>query len=110
MAFLQTYKLNTKIEIQQSRPIKDAYGTSLVWETFMKPWASVQTHTMRDMVSSAGTVLDGSTVFVIRYQQRAQVQRNQRVVWQGKTYNIERVAVGEFNKDFTTIVCKEVDK
>lgn len=111
MALIRTHKLNTKVEIQQFTKSKNEFGEwSKSWETILHPWASVKQQYLRDYERSIGTILEGTLTFVIRYQQRAEIATDMRIKWKGKTYEIINIMEDEFNREFTTIVAKQVSE
>ncbi|MBK4848865.1 head-tail adaptor protein [Enterococcus faecium] len=54
--------------------------------------------------------MEGTLTFIIRYQQKAELENDMKVKWRGKLFEIITITKGEFAKDFTTIIAKEVSK
>lgn len=109
MAYIPFEKLDRRIQIQEKIDGKDAhYQPTVTYNTVHECWASFQDQYLRDMVATVGTTLENTVTFVIRYDQKVEVTRGQFVYFEGKRYNIERVNKGQYNRDFTTIVAKEV--
>lgn len=111
MALIQTNDLDQRIEFVQDTTVKDEDGQLVTTpETVFSCWASVQTQRLSDVKASIGTVLEGTLTFIIRYQQKAELENNMKVKWRGKLFEIITITKGEFAKDFTTVIAKEVQK
>lgn len=111
MALIQTNDLDQRIEFVQDTTVKDEDGQLVTtYETVFSCWASVQTQRLSDVKASIGTVLEGTLTFIIRYQQKAELENDMKVKWKGKTFEIITITKGEFTKDFTTVIAKEVSK
>lgn len=111
MALIQTNDLDQRIEFVQDTTVKDEDGQLVTTpETVFSCWASVQTQRLSDVKASIGTVLEGTLTFIIRYQQKAELENDMKVKWKGKTFEIITITKGEFAKDFTTVIAKEVSK
>ncbi|MDT2451105.1 phage head closure protein [Enterococcus dongliensis] len=111
MALIQTNDLDQRIEFVQDTTVKDEDGQLVTTpETVFSCWASVQTQRLSDVKASIGTVLEGTLTFIIRYQQKAELENDMKVKWKGKTFEIITITKGEFAKDFTTVIAKEVQK
>lgn len=109
--FTETGKLSQRIEFIKDKTVKDDNGQLITTpETVFSCWASVQTQRLNDVKASIGTVLEGTLTFIIRYQQKAELENDMKVKWKGKTFEIITITKGEFAKDFTTIIAKEVSK
>lgn len=111
MALIQTNDLNQRIDFTKDTTVKDEDGQLVTTpETVFSCWASVQTQRLSDVKASIGTVLEGTLTFIIRYQQKAELENDMKVKWKGKTFEIITITKGEFAKDFTTVIAKEVQK
>ncbi|MDT2457532.1 phage head closure protein [Enterococcus avium] len=111
MPLIQTGNLNQRIKFVRDTTVKDEDGQVVVTPiTVFSCWASVQTQRLSDVKASIGTVLEGTLTFIIRYQQKAELENDMKVKWKGKTFEIITITKGEFAKDFTTVIAKEVQK
>lgn len=111
MALIQTNDLNQRIDFIKDTTVKDEDGQLVTTpETVFSCWASVQTQRLSDVKASIGTVLEGTLTFIIRYQQKKELENDMKVKWKGKTFEIITITKGEFAKDFTTVIAKEVSK
>ncbi|MDT2675046.1 phage head closure protein [Enterococcus dongliensis] len=111
MALIQTSDLSQRIDFIKDTTVKDEDGQLVTTpETVFSCWASVQTQRLSDVKASIGTVLEGTLTFIIRYQQKAELENDMKVKWKGKTFEIITITKGEFAKDFTTVIAKEVQK
>lgn len=110
MAYRKYSKLNTRIEIQKATQGKDEYHQpTTVYTTYYSCWASFEDQYLRDKVETAGTLLENTVRFVVRFDQKVPIQRNHFVFHNGIRYRIEDVSRGTYNKDFDTLICKEVE-
>lgn len=111
MALIQTSDLSQRIDFIKDTRVKDEDGQLVTTpETVFSCWASVQTQRLSDVKASVGTALEGTLTFIIRYQQKAELENDMKVKWRGKLFEIITITKGEFAKDFTTIIAKEVSK
>lgn len=111
MALIQTSDLSQRIDFIKDTRVKDEDGQLVTRpKTVFSCWASVQTQRLSDVKTSIGTVLEGTLTFIIRYQQKAELENDMKVKWRGKLFEIITITKGEFAKDFTTVIAKEVQK
>lgn len=111
MALIKTSDLTQRVEIVKVINGKDEDGQPIkTEETVFSCWSCVQTQRLSDVKASIGTVLEGTLTFIIRYQQKAELENDMKVKWRGKLFEIITITKGEFTKDFTTIIAKEVSK
>lgn len=111
MALIQTSDFTQRIEFIKEKTGKDDDGQPIkTSETVFSCWASVQTQRLSDVKASVGTVLEGTLTFIIRYQQKVELENDMKVKWRGKLFEIITITKGEFAKDFTTVIAKEVQK
>lgn len=111
MALIQTSDLSQRIDFIKDTIVKDEDGQLVTTpETVFSCWASVQTQRLSDVRTSVGTALEGTLTFIIRYQQKVELENDMKVRWKGKTFEIITITKGEFAKDFTTVIAKEVQK
>ncbi len=111
MALIQTSDLSQRIDFIKDTTVKDEDGQLVTTpETVFLCWACVQTQRLSDVKASIGTALEGTLTFIIRYQQKAELENDMKVKWRGKLFEIITITKGEFAKDFTTIIAKEVSK
>lgn len=111
MALIQTNDLDQRIEFVQDTTVKDEDGQLVTTpETVFSCWASVRTQRLSDVKASIGTVLEGTLTFIIRYQQKKELENDMKVKWRGKLFEIITITKGEFAKDFTTVIAREVQK
>ncbi|HFE9706237.1 TPA: phage head closure protein [Enterococcus faecium] len=111
MALIQTSDLSQRIDFIKDTIVKDEDGQLVTTpETVFPCWACVQTQRLSDVKASIGTVLEGTLTFIIRYQQKSELTNDMKVRWKGKTFEIITITKGEFAKDFTTVIAKEVQK
>lgn len=111
MALIKTSDLTQRVEVVKVTNGKDEDGQPIKTEkTVFSCWSCVQTQRLSDVKASIGTVLEGTLTFIIRYQQKSELTNDMKVRWKGKTFEIITITKGEFAKDFTTVIAKEVSK
>nr|WP_308545955.1 phage head closure protein [uncultured Lachnoclostridium sp.]DAD73103.1 MAG TPA: Putative head tail adaptor [Siphoviridae sp. ctRRO23] len=111
MALIQTSDLSQRIDFIKDTTVKDEDGQLVTTpETVFSCWSCVQTQRLSDVKTSIGTALEGTLTFIIRYQQKSELTNDMKVRWKGKTFEIITITKGEFAKDFTTVIAKEVSK
>ncbi|MGQ4259633.1 phage head closure protein [Enterococcus lactis] len=111
MALIKTSDLSQRIDFIKNTTVKDEDGQLVTTpETVFSCWACVQTQRLSDVKASIGTALEGTLTFIIRYQQKVELENDMKVKWRGKLFEIIMITKGEFTKDFTTIIAKEVSK
>lgn len=110
MALIKTSDLTQRVSFIKETQTKDENGQVVtVPEIVFTCWASVQTQRLSDLKASIGTILEGTLTFIIRYQQTKELSNDMQVQWNGKQYEIITITKGEFAKDFTTIIAKEIE-
>ena len=108
---IPTQHLNQKITIQEKTKAKnDKFEWVTTWVDKATIWCSVKQQYFRDFKETYGTALEDTTNFVVRYEQRFQLQNDMRVVYKGVNYEIVSILEGSYDRDFTTLVCKRVKK
>lgn len=111
MALIKTSDLSQRIDFIKDTTVKDEDGQVVPTSTtILTCWASVQTQRLNDIKTSIGTALEGTLTFIIRYKQKAELENDMKVKWRGKLFEIITITKGEFAKDFTTVIAKEVSK
>lgn len=107
--FVKTRDLNERITFVEVKNGKNEHGeVEAIEKDVFSCWSSVQTLMMKDMVASMGTILEGTLTFVIRYYQDHEINNAMQIRWRNQIFSIVQVTKGEFKKDFTTIIAKEV--
>lgn len=109
MSYRKYSKLKDRIQIQKQIQGKDEYfQPTITYETVYTCWASFETQYMRDKIKTAGTALENTVTFVIRYDQTKEITRDQYIWHDNRRYKITDVSRGTYNKDFDTLIAKEV--
>lgn len=108
---IPTQHLNQKIIIQEKTQHKNEnFEWVTEWTDKATIWCSVKQQYYKDFQQTYGTSLQDTTNFVVRYEQRFQLQNDMRVVYNGINYEIVSILEGSYDRDFTTLVCKRVVK
>lgn len=85
---MQAGKLDRRIMLQHRTQSRDATSGQQVetWETYVTVWANRRDSNSREFFASQQTIAEGTAVFRLRY--RDDVQATDRIICEGKTYNI----------------------
>lgn len=84
---MQAGRYNRKIALEAYTETRDEYGGVIEsWVTELFTWASIRSHSPREVFQSDQTQNYKTTIFIIRYS--ANVDEKMRVVHEGKVYNI----------------------
>lgn len=109
--FIQTSDLSERITFQEWQENQDEFGGyKKEYVDLFSCWACVREQLYKDVQTSAGTALEGSLTFIIRYQRDHKLFTNQRIFWNDSPYEILSINHGVYKKDFTTIIAKQVGK
>ena len=92
--------------MQRKAVSQDSYGAEVVvWAEFAAVWAGVKPLQGREFWSVQGEQGEGSTEITIRYL--AGVQVEDRIVIEGRAYDIEAVTWDERQREMT-LMCREL--
>lgn len=109
MPLIPTQRLDRRIKIMTYEKVKNEnFEWVQIWTEKFEIWASVKQQYFKDYQESFGTRLEGTTNFIIRYEQPYQITNAMRVQYNGVNYEIIDVLEGSYIRDFTTLVCKQV--
>ncbi|WP_270278291.1 phage head closure protein [Enterococcus faecalis] len=108
--FVNTGDLNERISFIKKENGKNNFGENIVVEeTVHECYSCVQEQFLSDVKSTIGTVLEDTTTFIIRYQQREKVTRTMRIKWREQEYEIKKINSDPRKRQFTTIIAKAVE-
>lgn len=110
MANIKTARLDRRIDILKEERTKNEYFEWVTaWTKERSIWCSVKHQYFRDYQETYGTTLQNSTNFIVRYDTGKMITKQNRIMFQSKQYRIEDILEGSFDRDFTTLVCKQVE-
>ena len=99
-------KLRRRASLQRKSVSQDSYGAEVVsWAEFAAVWAGVKPLQGREFWNVQGEQGEGSVEVTIRYL--AGVLVEDRVVCEGRTYDIEAVTWDERQREMT-LMCREL--
>ena len=108
--FVNTGDLNERISFIKKENGKNNFGENIVVEeTVHECYSCVQEQFLSDVKSTIGTVLEDTTTFIIRYQQREKITRTMRIKWRGQEYEIKKINPDPRKRQFATIIAMAVD-
>lgn len=109
MANIEIQRLDRHITILNKTSHRNEYFEYVEdWVEERKVWCSVKQQFFKDYQETFGTVLENTTNFIVRYDTGKFFDNTKRIVFQGRTYEIINILEGSFDRDFTTIVAKQV--
>lgn len=108
--FVNTGDLNERISFIKKENGKNNFGENIVVEeTVHECYSCVQEQFLSDVKSTIGTVLEDTTTFIIRYQQREKITRTMRIKWREQEYEIKKINPDPRKRQFTMIIAKAVE-
>ncbi|MEZ0117818.1 UNVERIFIED_ORG: SPP1 family predicted phage head-tail adaptor [Heyndrickxia coagulans] len=88
---------------------KDSWGEVVEQNVLvLECWAAIRTQYLKEIQATIGTVLENTITFIIRYQQAKPITNDMTVVHDKRRYEIVQINPDLQNKEFTTVICKEV--
>lgn len=110
MANIKTARLDKRIKILKETSIKNEYYEIVTqWIEERQVWCSVKQQYFKDYVTSYGTNLMNTTNFIVRYETGQLISKANRIEFNGKQYRIDDILEGSFDRDFTTLICKQME-
>lgn len=110
MANIPVQRLDRRISILENTPTKNEYFEWVDnWVELRRVWCSVKQQFFKDYQETFGTKLENTTNFIVRYDTGKYFNTSQHIMFQNKTYEIINILEGSFDRDFTTIVAKQVE-
>ena len=105
---MRSGKLRHRITLQNVQPVQDATTgeVSDEWADLATVWAAVEPLSVREFTAAQAVQSKVTTMIIIRYRQG--VDASMRILFDGKTYNIEGVlADKKSGKEYLTLPCSE---
>lgn len=100
-------ELNEPVEFYGTTQGITEYGVPYEKEGLLfKTWAKVATDLFKDYKANIGTVVDGETTFLIRYDQPKVINNTMKVHWNGNIYDVIKILRDNSYKQYDTVVCK----
>ncbi|UVX34517.1 MAG: head-tail joining protein [Bacteriophage sp.] len=111
MANILTSRLDRRIEILAHQKHRNEYFEVIMeWVPIRKVWCSVRQQYFKDYQQTFGTTLENTTNIIVRYDTGKNITIANRVRLNGIDYRIINKLEGSFDRDFTTLVCKQVEE
>ena len=100
-----------RIQILKQEATKNEFFEVIYgWVPVKTIWCSVKQQYFKDYQQTFGTTLENTTNFIIRYDSGKYVTVGNRIMFKNRMYRIINILEGSFDRDFTTLVCKEVEE
>lgn len=110
MANIPVQKLDKRISVLGKHEHKNEYFEWVVdYTEERKVWCSVKQQYFREYQETFGTLLENTTNFIVRYDTGKYFDITKRIVFQSKTYEIINILEGSYDRDYTTLVAKQVE-
>uniref|UniRef100_UPI003B5894C7 phage head closure protein n=2 Tax=Bacillaceae TaxID=186817 RepID=UPI003B5894C7 len=77
-------------------------------EPLFSCWAEVREQKLREKLSTAGTFLENSITFIIRYQQIKKVTNNMYVLHDDELFEIKDILPNSQKKDLMNVLAEKV--
>ena len=111
MANITVQRLDRRIQILKQEQTKNEFFEIINgWVPIKTIWCSVKQQYFKDYQQTFGTTLENTTNFIIRYDSGKYVTVGNRVMFKNRMYRIINILEGSFDRDFTTLVCQEVEE
>lgn len=111
MANITVQRLDRRIQILKQEATKNEFFEIIYgWVPIKTIWCSVKQQYFKDYQQTFGTTLENTTNFIIRYDSGKYVNVGNRIMFKNRMYRIINILEGSFDRDFTTLVCKEVEE
>jgi len=100
-------RLRHRIILQSKTLTRDAYGgETITWVDLATVWAECLPLSGREFLAARAEVAE--SLLKIRIRWRADVSTGNRVVWDGRTYDIEAALDTGGRREELMLMCKEV--
>lgn len=111
MANITVQRLDRRIQILKQEQTKNEFFEIInCWVPIKTIWCSVKQQYFKDYQQTFGTTLENTTNFIIRYDSGKYVNVGNRIMFNNRMYRIINILEGSFDRDFTTLVCQEVEE
>ncbi|MDA7025049.1 phage head closure protein [Bacillus sp. CLL-7-23] len=103
-------RLNTRISFVHKKNGKDPVSRENIeiLETLFSCWAEIREQKLREKLSTAGTVLENSITFIIRYQQIKKATNHMHVLHNDELYEIKDILPNSQDKDLINVIAERV--
>ncbi|PRS02441.1 head-tail adaptor protein [Bacillus atrophaeus] len=103
-------RLNTRISFVHRKNGKDPESRENIeiLETLFSCWAEIRDQKLREKLTTAGTFLEKSITFIIRYQQVKKVTNSMHVLHDEELYEIKDILPNSQDKDLINVLAEKV--
>jgi SPP1 family predicted phage head-tail adaptor len=108
---MQSGKLNRRIELQSPSSGQDSFGQPLdTWTTILNTWASIRAATSKEVYASSAFVSQVSHIITVRYQYALNIRSADRVIYDGRIFEIQAVSDADESKVKLNLLCLELNE
>ncbi|WP_258729666.1 phage head closure protein [Bacillus atrophaeus] len=103
-------RLNTRISFVHRKNGKDPESRENIeiLETLFSCWAEIRDQKLREKLTTAGTFLEKSITFIIRYQQVKKVTNSMHILHDETLYEIKDILPNSQDKDLINVFAEKV--
>ena len=107
---MQFSRLNTRITFVTRKNQKDPESREniVVNDPLFSCWAEIRDQKLREKLSTAGTFLENSITFIIRYQQVKTVTNSMHILHHETLYEIKDILPNSQDKDLINVLAEKV--
>ncbi|WP_421726827.1 phage head closure protein [Bacillus velezensis] len=107
---MQFSRLNTRITFVTRKNQKDPESREniAVNDPLFSCWAEIRDQKLREKLSTAGTFLENSITFIIRYQQVKTVTNSMHILHDETLYEIKDILPNSQDKDLINVLAEKV--
>lgn len=106
---MEAGSLRHRITIQQRTDTQDGYGEPIpTWSTLATVWAAVEPQTGQEATIAMSQQSEARLRIRVRVRYRTDLSVLHRIVWQGRTFQIEATAEVQSNRRELHLICYEV--
>ncbi|TGA95711.1 head-tail adaptor protein [Sporolactobacillus shoreae] len=107
----RTSDLNERISFYEVVVTKTSAGVAVkkpAADVFYSCWAAVRTQMLSEVEKNLGTDLANNLRVIIRHQSEYEIQEEMFFSWNGKLYRVIAFNLDTYDKEWDTILAKEV--
>lgn len=105
---METGKLNKRITIQRQVDIKECNFSNVGWQDYKTIWANVNNLFGREYWSAKEYNAENTVVFTIRWNACKDLSIKDRILFQGRLFNISSIDNIQYSNDDVKIKAMEV--
>lgn len=106
---MQSGRLRHRVTIQEQAVIRNSYGEEIVtWVDVATVWASVLPGSSGERFLASASREQATATHTVRIRYRAGLNPKMRLIWDGRTLNIESIIDPDGRRRDLVLLCNEV--